>query len=622
MSLGAVLSVVVVISAVRAQPGFIFTVAGNGVPAYFGDGGLATQASINVPYGVALDRSGNIFIADYLNARVRKINSAGIIQTVAGCGPVTSTCAFETNFGEGGLATAVAISSPWSVTADAAGNIYFPDNSVNRIRRVTPSGIITTYAGSGSVGTAGFSGDGGLAVNAVLNNPGGLTTDAGGNLYFADRGNHRIRKIDPLGIITTVAGNGSPGYNGDNIPAITASLWQPQGVGVDALGNLYIADTTNNRVRKVTPEGVITTVAGNGQVTVPTINPTGDGGLATSATMVPWDVKVDAVGNLYISDWQGQRIRKVDAFTNIIRTIAGTGAQGYSGDGSAAINALINLPTELALDALGTLYFADNGNNRIRKITPALLGPPVIRLTKPVMPSFMGQAGLSSNTYAEIYGQDFTDSERVWTARDFSGPNAPTSLNDVSVTVNGKPAYIYYVSPMQININMPDDTETGPVALQVKTPVATSNTVMVNRTRVSPTLHTVPAFNILGTQYVVAFTSDFSHYIGNPNTLSGLSFVKARPSDTVTMYALGLGPTDPPTSAGVIASQNSNMTLPLDLRIGGVPANVVFAGLIRDSIGLYQLNVVIPNVPPGDRKIELSVDGVPNGQNLYIVVGP
>jgi uncharacterized protein (TIGR03437 family) len=174
---------------------------------------------------------------------------------------------------------------------------------------------------------------------------------------------------------------------------------------------------------------------------------------------------------------------------------------------------------------------------------------------------------------------------------------------------------------MQININMPDDTETGPVGLRVQTPKGTTDTVLVNRGRVSPTLQTSPEFNVLGTQYVVAFTSDFKSYIGRSNTIPGLSFVAARPGDIVTIYALGLGPTSPATSAGTIAAQDGIVTLPLQLKIGGKDASVLFAGLIKDSVGLYQLNVVIPNVLAGDQKIEISVDGVPSNQDLSIVIG-
>lgn len=191
----------------------------------------------------------------------------------------------------------------------------------------------------------------------------------------------------------------------------------------------------------------------------------------------------------------------------------------------------------------------------------------------------------------------------------------------MSVTVNGRPAFIYYISPGQININTPDDNTTGPVEIQVKTTMGLSNPVMVNRARISPTLQTTPQFNVGGKQYVVALTPDFSTFIGRPGMLAGVAFVAAKPGDTISIYALGCGPTAPPTPAGVVAGQGSALTLPYELRIGGVPARVTFAGVAGATIGLYQINAVVPAVPAGDQTIELTVDGVPNAQKLTIVIG-
>lgn len=234
----------------------------------------------------------------------------------------------------------------------------------------------------------------------------------------------------------------------------------------------------------------------------------------------------------------------------------------------------------------------------------------------------MGNAGFSSNMYVEIYGVNFARTARLWSGADFSGSNAPTSLDGVSVTVNNKPAFIYYVSPGQININVPEDTATGPVDIRVQTSGGVSNTVTVTRSRLSPTLLTVPSFKIGGKQYVVALTPNFASYIGRPNMIPGVAFVAPKPGDTVSIYALGLGPTNPATQAGVIAAQHSQVTLPLQVKIGDVEATVSFKGLLQGSIGLYQLNVVIPNMAAGDQKIELTVDSVKNEQDLIIVVGP
>jgi uncharacterized protein (TIGR03437 family) len=611
----------------HAQPGIITTVIGTGVAGASGDGGPGKSAQLNTPNGVAVDATGNVYIADYANSRIRKVLTTDFTQTIAGCGPPPA-CIDQS---EGRLAGSTAIFSPWDVVVDATGNYYFTDSGLHRIRKVSTNGILTNYAGSGAPGvsSSGFSGDGGPAASAKLNNPVGLAVDALGNIYFADLNNQRVRKIDAAGVITTIAGSGTVngstgtagGFSGDGGPATSARLNAPHGVGVDASGNVYIADTTNYRIRKVTPTGTISTVAGTGSITIPILGNLGDGGPATNATFIPWDVKADAAGNLYISDWLGHRIRKVDAATGIITTIAGTGTAGFSGDGAAAAGSAINGPTGLTVDTQGNVFFADSLNHRIRKINAPPLGPPAIRSTNPVVPSFLGNAGFSSNMYLEIYGVNFSRTTRLWGGADFSGPNAPTVLDGVRVTVNSKAAFVYYVSPGQININVPEDTATGPVAIRVQTSEGVSNSVTVTRSRLSPTLLTTTLFKIGGKQYVVALTPNFASYIGRPNMIAGVPFVAPKPGDTVSIYALGLGPTNPATQAGVTAAQNSEVSLPLQIKIGDVEATVSFKGLLQGTIGLYQLNVVIPNVGAGDQKIELTVDGVKNEQDLTIVVG-
>ncbi len=247
---------------------------------------------------------------------------------------------------------------------------------------------------------------------------------------------------------------------------------------------------------------------------------------------------------------------------------------------------------------------------------------PTLRSVNPVIPSFLGNAGFSSNMYVEIYGANLSTTTRLWAGADFNGISAPTSLDGVSVKVNNKPAFVYYISPAQININVPEDSTTGPVTVQVEVSNVLSNSVTVPRSSVSPTLETTPQFNVGGVQYVVALTPDFASFIGRPNLIPGASFITAKPGDNIVIYALGAGPTTPATQAGIIASVNSPLSLPFQLKIGGVVANVPFAGLLANTIGLYQLNVVIPQVPPGDQTIEFIVNGVSNNQSLFITVGP
>lgn len=264
---------------------------------------------------------------------------------------------------EGVPATTAEIFSPVAVAVDAAGNLFFTDTSNNRVRKVAPNGLVTTVAGSGTIG---YSGDGGPATAATLNTPQGLAVDAAGNLYIADTFNHAVRKVSPNGTISTVAGTGAPGFSGDDGPATAAEMTNPFGLALDAAGNLYLADRGNQRVRKVNAsDGRINTIAGNGFFGF-----SGDGGPATAARLLgPVGVAVDSAGNVYIVELNNRRIRKVNGSDGVITTIAGTGALGAGGDGGPATAAQFNAPISLALDAAGDLYVAELNGHRIRKIT-------------------------------------------------------------------------------------------------------------------------------------------------------------------------------------------------------------------------------------------------------------
>ena len=327
--------------------GIITTVAGSGSPIYTGDNGQATNAGIGIsPFGgICLDSSGNLFIADGSNNRIRKVATTGIITTVAGGG-------FG---GDGGPATSATLNSPSGVAVDSAGNLFIADSFNNRIRKVDTGGTISTVVGTGA---AGYSGDGGAATSAKVNIPGGFGFDKSGNLLIVDTGNHRIRKLTN-NIITTVAGSGTIGYAGDDGLATNANLSSPANVSVDKIGNLFIADGVNNRIRKVGTNGIITTVAGH------ILN---DGDYATNATLgSPYGSAVDPLGNVYIADSLNNRIRKVDV-NGIISTVVGNGVTTYSGDGGLATNASLSRPFGVALDTAGNLFVADGFNRRIRKV--------------------------------------------------------------------------------------------------------------------------------------------------------------------------------------------------------------------------------------------------------------
>ena len=333
------------VAAAGAQPSAEFA----GLPLPFG----VAVDGVGNPYGVATDGAGNLYIADTFNARIRKVDSTGTITTVAGSG--------EPGFGgDGGPATEASLVIPYGVATDGAGNLYIADTYNNRIRKVDSAGTITTIVGSRE---RGFGGDGGPADRARLYHPHGVATDGAGNLYIADPGNERIRKVDSAGVITTIAGDGTKGFSGDGGPAVEAQLNFPSGVAVDGAGNLYIADTGNRRIRKVDATGTITTVAGSGEPGF-----SGDGGPAVEAQLAfPTGVALDGAGNLYIVDSVNHRIRKVDS-AGTITTVAGTGESGFSGDGGPASEAQLSRPFGVAVDGAGNLYIADTGNRRIRKV--------------------------------------------------------------------------------------------------------------------------------------------------------------------------------------------------------------------------------------------------------------
>jgi sugar lactone lactonase YvrE len=349
--------------------GVINTLAGDGLLGYAGDGGQAASAELRSPTRVAIDSSGNIYIADYANNRIRMVKSAtGVISTLAG----TGTAGYS---GDGGQASAAAISSPYGIAVDTSGNVYFSDLGNSRIRKVNTTGVISTIAGNG---TAGYAGDGGAATSAELDNPTGIAVDASGNIYIADSGNFRIRKVTVASgnTIGTIAGTGTSGYNGDGIAATSAEIMSVFGVSVDSSGNVYLADHGASRIRKITlSTGLISTVGGNG-----TASYAGDGGLATSAEINdPSGLCVDAAGNIFFADTMNGRIRKVTISTGDIATVAGNGTVSFSGDGGVATSAAFSDPLDVALDSSGNLYIADYGNNRVRGVG-AVKASPVITL--------------------------------------------------------------------------------------------------------------------------------------------------------------------------------------------------------------------------------------------------
>ena len=598
----------------HAQTDFRYTitrVAGNGTNGFAGDGGAATSAELSIPWGIAVDKSGNIYIADEVNVRVRMVSASGTITTVAGDGTGGYT-------GDGSAATSAELSYDAAVAVDSSGNVYVADSNNQVVRKFAVGGTITTVAGSNSSG-AGFSGDGAAATSAQLNLPMGLALDSAGNLYIADSNNNVIRKVATSGTITTVAGNTLVGYLGDGGLATNAILQDPRAVTLDAAGNLYIADSLNHVVRKVTGDGRIATIAGiGGQGGF-----SGDGGPATQAELYyPDGLAVDSVGNLYIADSLNNRIRVVTP-GGIIMTVAGNGKFGDSGDGGPATSARLNGPTSVALDSAGNLYVGDSENSVVRKLTPDNSGIPSLQPGTVIGASGFGAfTSTAPGSWIEIYGSSLANDTRQWKASDFKGANAPTSLDGTSVTIGGQAAFIAYISPTQVNAQVPSNVGTGPQPVVVFDGGGASAPYSINVNATEPGLWAPPSFQIGGKAYAGALFIDFTTFVLPAGAIAGATSRPAKPGDTIVLYGIGFGPVTPAVAAGEVTGEGNALTTPLQIFLGGVAAQVTYAGLGPGTVGLYQFNVVVPNIAANDATpLTFALGGVPGQQTLYVAVG-
>ncbi len=652
--------------------GMIYTYAGTGTSGYSGDGGQAIHAKLSQPDGVALDGAGNLYIADYGNYRVRKVTPLGVISTVAGngtlgfsgdggpalnaqfgylnnltvdssgviyasdsnrCvrkvalnGTITTVLGNGTQFGgDGGPATSAILYNPYGAVPGSGGSLYVVDYGNARIRKVAPGGAIATIAGNGA---SGYSGDGGPAVSAQLNGPIDVAEDPSGNLYIADYGNHTIRKVDTGGIISTFAGTGVPGFAGDGGPAISAQLKYPMGLAVDAAGNVYIADTFNYRIRRVTPAGVISTVVGTG-----TSGYSGDGGLATGAKLRgPTGLAFDSAGNLYFSDQYNHCVRKVTP-AGIISTAAGVcGASGYSGDGGPATLAHLNNPYGAAIDGSGNLLIADDGNARIRKVAQGIIST----IAGTGVAGYLGDGGPAENAKlfapnsvsagpdGRIYICDtLAFAVRVLTptfgvspygvvnAASLAAPVAPGSLaaingdyvstDGLSLTAFPLPGSLEDVSFRFVGAPVAPLFFAGTAQAYVQIPWElageTQTTVTVSRGGRTSSAETVAlalrapgifSMNGLGTGQGSVVNSSYQLVDASHPAVAG--------SDQVQIYCTGLGPvTNQPDTgeASPSVAPSRTMSAPL-VTIGGAHATVVSSGLVPGTVGLYQVTAQVP----------------------------
>jgi len=582
--------------------GIITTVAGNGKPGNTGDGGLATNAELG--FGalyIAPDSQGNLYILDEATYHIRKVNAAGIINTIAGAG----TGALM----DGAAAASVSQIPGNGLATDSAGDIYVCGGSV--IWKIDAGGILHLIGGT--LQGPGFSGDEGPAIDAQLGCS-SLALDGAGNIYLTDDFTNHVRKIDTKGIITTIAGNGKQGYAGDGGPAINAELFLPQGVAADSAGNVYFADNAVY-IRKVDTSGTIHTVAGNGQsISI------SDGVPATSTGMNPTYVAVDGAGNLFIADTSSNRVREVNT-AGILKTVAGGITNFNLGDGGPATSASLQSPADVILDNAGNLYIDDQFHFRVRKVAGIGApkqggggGSPSITANG-VVNGASFQPGVVSGSWATIVGSNLSPATDTWAKAIVDG-KLPDKLDGVSVTIGFAPAYIYYISPGQINLIVPPDLGPGPVQVTVKNSAGTSASMMVTASTFGP------AFFLWPNNQAVATRQDFS-LAAKAGTFAGVNTVAAKPGDVIILWGTGFGstiPAVPPGTETPSSTTYSTSTKPT-VTLNNISAHVYGAALAPGFAGLYQVAIQVPSsLTEGDWPLEATIGGVqsPSGAVLSV----
>jgi uncharacterized protein (TIGR03437 family) len=602
----------------QAPPKYsIWTVAGNGAGGFAGDGGAATSAQVYCPIGLAVDSSGNLYLADQLNHRIRKVTPAGTISTIAGKDLQGFT-------GNDAAATDATLRNPSGVAVDSAGNVYIADSTNHQVRKVGTDGKITAFAGAGVAGFAELDSESKPldAKNAFLNFPTGVAVDASNNVYIADTLNHRIRKVGTDGKISTVAGTGEAAYAGDGGTAVAAKINHPTGIAVGPGGSLYIADRLNHRVRKVTSDGIIRTLAGVGVAGY-----SGNGGPATSANLFyPAGVAADNLGNVFITDSTNNRIRRVSEDGSIY-VVAGTGKFGDSNDDAPALSAWLKFPTGIVVASAGRVFFSDGQNSKVKELRvmaepPTATGPPVIAEGGVRTAAAFGAAGaIAPGAWIEIRGESLAAASREWTPGDFDGPRAPTTLDGTRVSIGGQPAVLAAISPERLGAQAPFSLSAGETQVVVSNAAGESAPYAIQVKAAEPGLEALAAFQVSGVQFAAAQVADSSAYALPAGSVEGIETRPARAGETLVLQGTGFGVVSPHVEAGETTRESNQTVLPVRFLLGETPAEVKYAGLAPGKVGVYEFRVVVPALSEGGTlPLKVSVDGMDSGQNLFVAV--
>jgi uncharacterized protein (TIGR03437 family) len=625
--------------------GIISTYAGKANPAVPVNGTAVGNAQFPYLRFIAFDSRGALYLAG--NYQIFRV-ADGAVTTYAGNGNTGSA-------GDGGKATAATFNGIAGIAVDTAGNLYVADS--NRVRVIAAdTGVISAFAGNG---TRGRSGDGSLATGAQfsLSSRAYLAFDRSGNLYIADGGNYSVRMVDTRGIITTVLGNGAFGHF-DGAPT-TGPFSVPGAIAFDTAGNMVVASQTYPELYRVSG-GVARRIVGSGE------NPPTDGAAALSSYFYTYGMKIDANNDIYSVDLTTSTVRKLVVNSPTALAIvdgngqsaavsqplakllkvqvngrAGVGVSGVTVNfevksGSARLSAASSQTDPSGFAAIGvtlgsaagpvTITATAAGTTLAAVEFTATATPPVSFCSVPVPAvvsarsagDFGGSSTFASGSWLEIKGSNLSGNTRSWAGSDFNGANAPTTLDNVTVTINNRPAFVGYISPTQINIQAPADTATGPLDLVVQYSGCPSEPFRVQKAAVAGGLLAPGVFNVGNTQYAAALFQDGVTFVGQPGLIAGVPFRAAKPGDIITLYGIGFGDVSPNISPGTIVSA-ANSIPGLTLSFGTTPATVSYAGLAPNAVGLYQFNVVVPDVS-GDQQIVVKVNGEATQQTAYLTV--
>jgi len=631
--------------------GKISVFAGNGTAGTSGDGSAATSATLNQPYAVAVDSAGNVLIAERSGHVVRRVSTSGVISTVAGTGTSGAPSA------ETGVAVNQSLNSPSGLAVESAGTVLIADSGNNRIRRLFSDGTIATVAGSA---TAGFSGDGGQATSARLNAPAAVAVDIAGNLYVSDAGNQRIRQVGTDGIISTIAGNGTAGYNGDGTPATAHSLSSPGAILAYSGCSVVVADTSNQRIRQVwpainytinsSPAGLPVTLDGQAMATPAAVQllpgtkhsldaPSPVAGSAGARYVSPGPQAIDVPCGapraaltfslaleyaLSVAVDDGGTVTPVAAWQNAGSSVTLQAApktgyvfSGWEGNcqGSGSCTLLMDGPKAVKAD------FTPSSTQKATIASGGVVGAGLS--TPPV-------TAVSSNALALVFGSSFAPAGTLGTADTSHLVNGKisTELDGVCVLVGGAPAPILAVTPTQINFQVPQVATSGTVQVQVSTSCGTGSEKRSDAVTM-PAQSATPEFFYFtnsgaGHNPIAAVDGVTGTYIGTPGLVTGATFVPAKPGEVLSLYATGLGATNPPFDAGALPDRASSITGNLTITIASVTvpqSNILYAGVAPGYAGLYQINVRLPDtVPNGDQPVQLIVNGIASPADAYITI--